>query len=1053
MLSISSRITSSALALVALVVGMGTNTAQTTLASADFNGCSLDAGWTVTIDGNQQAVWYVGYPTNPYSDSLSIDGTCMVVVDDDATGDNTPAFVWHLNSPIFDGRPYETVLLEADVHFRHAGDGASFSVQVWDGQQWQTVRHWVDKHFTGTRFEEAGRIAVDLSFYAHAAMQIRFSYDDNAAFAWWAGVDNVAITGAGTGTVLLAETFNDCTMPAGWSVQHPQGVDDWQFGIAQNANLSASEQSINGSCMAFFDDDALGADADPSIALLYSPWLDLEGFAEIELNLDFIFRRAIIDEHLTIYLDDGQDFKLVEVYTTDQGGYGFDEHINRSFDLSGLRSASARLAFEYGDGAGFGWYAGIDNVKVIGRGTINDRCVDALPITLDAPPLGFTNEFALSDAIGMCAHDHVGSMWYSYTASQSGSTEVALATDFNDQVEVLRGACHDLRKVRCGRRDEHGFSGESVHFIAQAGENYFIRVSGTEAAFGVERGRGSLALRQNQPAPPPDAQSCAEAIGIDVGEWSVLQNNTGALQNNIDTVKQLHRHTQYARFDVPAGGMFEVLAKAEFAEHFTVYEGNCGSLTSLGTSTNGRLILGNLSPSEIYTIEMAGAFATLKGAWRVRVQPIAASAPVACADASVLATESWTALPDLSLGSGVGVGSSCGRAGQVSTYYTIRTDALGLLYLQGRGDYPLLVAAYTDCTLATEAACAALSDVCASAAELRLAPNTSYVLQVAASHGAITQGEAAVWVSNAPPAIAPLAASSTIMCTQHGLGELELSSTGGEQPYTITGNGAGDVLMSHETAISYITDARGCDLELRTNSSCTSMSCGVSLSAQVGDVRCSGEANGFIELTTDDPAASLTWADGTTGSLRSDLAPGTYVVTVALPDGCSAQRAFIVRAPAPITADAQVGETSIELRPRGGSGAYSYAWSVGNTAIATTEDLSELAVGAYTVVVTDEFGCTASFGPYQVDGESSTAEPAVADRLLLVPNPAHDVVRLVGKLDALVEWDVYNGAGQHVGILRLGAGASADVRWLVAGVYQLRGEVGGRAEVLRLVVD
>ena len=47
---------------------------------------------------------------------------------------------------------------------------------------------------------------------------------------------------------------------------------------------------------------------------------------------------------------------------------------------------------------------------------------------------------------------------------------------------------------------------------------------------------------------------------------------------------------------------------------------------------------------------------------------------------------------------------------------------------------------------------------------------------------------------------------------------------------------------------------------------------------------------------------------------------------------------------------------AIDLSVIGGSGSYTYAWSTG----ATTEDLSSLSVGTYTVTVTDSWGCTAT---------------------------------------------------------------------------------------------
>ena len=353
--------------------------AQTVYVDEDFNDCAFPSDWSYNLIGNQDAVWYVGQPDNQNSDGSSIDGSCMLIWDDDATGNNTDDWSMEVLTPVFDATQNSTITLEVDVHFREYGE-SYLKVKVFDGTEFVDVATW-QYISTGTQFSEFVHFTADLSFYANPNMQVLFEWDDGQEWTWWAGIDNVSIIGTGNETNILVEDFNDCGLPVGWSTNIQQGENDWQFGFVENGNTGST--SMNGSCFAYFDDDGLGNEAPFSTAMLISPPFDGTQVAELNLDFDVILRRYTDLEHLGIYVWDGTTATNVVNYFTDLGGPDFTEYIHERIDLSLHRSANMQIVFVYDDGDDWGWWVGIDNVKISGSGMANDLCSNAIDLELN----------------------------------------------------------------------------------------------------------------------------------------------------------------------------------------------------------------------------------------------------------------------------------------------------------------------------------------------------------------------------------------------------------------------------------------------------------------------------------------------------------------------------------------------------------------------------------------------------------------------------------------------------------------------------------------------
>jgi len=235
---------------------------------------------------------------------------------------------------------------------------------------------------------------------------------------------------------------------------------------------------------------------------------------------------------------------------------------------------------------------------------------------------------------------------------------------------------------------------------------------------------------------------------------------------------------------------------------------------------------------------------------------------------------------------------------------------------------------------------------------------------------------------NEPPIL--LVVTDTIIqqtCPGDGTGAVDLTVTGGTPNYSyIWSNGATTQDVSGLYAGTHdvtVTDANGCTASAKSLFIDSIPPIVITLDS-INHVSCNGAADGFVQVsvTGGNGAASnytYAWSNGATTQDITGLSGGSYTITVTDSLGCTmASGPHIVNEPTLLTLTfdslAHVdcngnANGAVWVTPNGGTTPYNYNWSNG----ATTQDITGLSGGSYSVTLTDANGCVDSTGPHIVN--------------------------------------------------------------------------------------
>lgn len=222
-------------------------------------------------------------------------------------------------------------------------------------------------------------------------------------------------------------------------------------------------------------------------------------------------------------------------------------------------------------------------------------------------------------------------------------------------------------------------------------------------------------------------------------------------------------------------------------------------------------------------------------------------------------------------------------------------------------------------------------------------------------------------VELADPALLTLdVQASDVTCAGSANGGVTAKVDGGTGPYTYTWSVTGDkFFLTNLRAGKYdvtVTDNNGCTA---TGSGTVAEPMPLSATTSVGgSIVCHGGTGGTagIEVTGGTGDYTYLWSNGATTAQLSDLAAGTYGVTVTDAKNCTLTEEITITEPEALaltltfTPDYGDNDGTATVSVATGTEPYTYGWSTDPAQ--TTATAVDLSTGKYYVDVTDAKGCT-----------------------------------------------------------------------------------------------
>lgn len=266
-----------------------------------------------------------------------------------------------------------------------------------------------------------------------------------------------------------------------------------------------------------------------------------------------------------------------------------------------------------------------------------------------------------------------------------------------------------------------------------------------------------------------------------------------------------------------------------------------------------------------------------------------------------------------------------------------------------------------------------------------------------------------------PPVLTSTLTTQNAKCNGQCNGTATLTAIGGTAPYTYIWNSpppnSAQVAtnLCQGSYVGTVSDANGC---INTHSFTITQPAPIVVNATPTDPKCNGVCNGSASTSVSggNPAYHYQWIPwGGTVPNPTSLCAGIYTLTVTDDSLCTGQTIITLNNPPALLANASFTNPTCAggcdgiatSNPVGGTNPYSYSWQ---SPLQTSQTISSLCAGDYTVTVTDANLCTSTQSITLLPPTGLTVNPAVSPAACGASNGSITAVVATGNAPYNYNW-------------------------------------------------